>query len=274
MVLTGRLSVAAQPWLADHVVMGSILVPGTAFVELALRAGEQVGCPRLEELTIEAPLVLPERGTVTVQVTVGAEEQDGRRPVALYSRPDEGASWVRHAGGVLGGAVAVEAFEFGVWPPAGAVPVDVSGLYEGLASAGLAYGPVFRGVRSVWRGEPGVVFAEVVLPDSVAGEAGVFGLHPALLDAALQVVGVGGVLEDSGARLPFVWSGVSLLASGASVLRVRVAASGGDGVSVSVADASGVSVAVVESLVLRPVSERQVRAAGSGSEDSLFEIDW
>ena len=62
-VLTGRLSVAAQPWLADHVVAGAVLVPGTALVELAVRAGDAAGCGRVEELVLEAPLILPARGS-------------------------------------------------------------------------------------------------------------------------------------------------------------------------------------------------------------------
>ena len=45
-VLTGRLSTAAQPWLADHAVAGTVLFPGAGFVELVLRAGDEVGCAR------------------------------------------------------------------------------------------------------------------------------------------------------------------------------------------------------------------------------------
>ncbi|MGW3233885.1 type I polyketide synthase, partial [Kitasatospora sp. NPDC001095] len=80
-LFTGRLSVESHPWLADHVVLGSVILPGTAFVELAVRAGDQVGCSLVEELTLEAPLVLPGSGGVQVQVTVGAVDASGRRSV-------------------------------------------------------------------------------------------------------------------------------------------------------------------------------------------------
>ena len=70
-VLTGRVSVGVQPWLADHAVAGIVLFPATAFVELAVRAGDAAGCGRVEELALEAPLVLPAAGAVQVQVTVG-----------------------------------------------------------------------------------------------------------------------------------------------------------------------------------------------------------
>ncbi len=98
-LLAGRLSLAAQPWLGDHVVHGSVLVPGTAFVDLAIRAGDQVGCEMLEELTLEAPLVLPERGGVQLQLVVEAPSATGGRPFAVYARRQDGLGeepWTRH----------------------------------------------------------------------------------------------------------------------------------------------------------------------------------
>ncbi|MFG2723520.1 beta-ketoacyl synthase N-terminal-like domain-containing protein, partial [Streptomyces sp. NPDC048416] len=169
-LFTGRLSAQTQPWLADHVVGGSIFFPGTGFVELAIRAGDQVGCGLLEELTLEAPLVLPSRGGVQVQVVVGAPEGgSGVRAVRVFSRGEEAAgevAWTRHATGVLGagargGVDGSGGAEFTVWPPVGAVPVSVEGVYERYAEGGLVYGPVFRGLRAAWR-LGGDVFAEVV----------------------------------------------------------------------------------------------------------------
>ncbi|WP_369799342.1 acyltransferase domain-containing protein, partial [Micromonospora sp. M42] len=71
-VLTGRLSASTHPWLADHVVGGAVVLPGTALVELAVRAGDEVGASRVRELTVAAPLVLPNPGAIRVQVRVGA----------------------------------------------------------------------------------------------------------------------------------------------------------------------------------------------------------
>ncbi|MEU9006349.1 type I polyketide synthase, partial [Streptomyces sp. NPDC048551] len=276
-LLTGRLSVQSHPWLAEHAVGGTVILPGTAFVELAVRAGDQVGCGRLVELTIEAPLVLPESGGVQVQVVVGAADEAGLRSVDFFSRSDAGEfaePWARHASGVLSAEADVPSFSLEAWPPAGAVEVAVEGLYEGLAEAGFVYGPVFRGLTSVWRSGD-EVFAEVALPEEVVGEAGRFGLHPALLDAALHALGVGGLLPDEGAGgwLPFAWSGVSLVASGASRLRVRLTSSGTGAVSLAVADGAGDAVLSVDSLVLRPV-DGQVAASGGLERDALFRLDW
>src|SRR5262249_7094359 len=71
-LLTGRLSVQAQPWLADHVVDGAVLLPGAALVELAVRAGDEVGCDEVTDLTLTAPAPLPPHGAVQLQVWVGA----------------------------------------------------------------------------------------------------------------------------------------------------------------------------------------------------------
>ncbi|WP_208615158.1 polyketide synthase dehydratase domain-containing protein, partial [Streptomyces caeruleatus] len=167
-VFTSRLSLASHAWLADHAVRGVVLLAGTAFVELLVRAGDEVGCGVLEELTLERPLVLPERGAVQVQVVAEAPEESGRRAVSVYSRLEEETDWTRHASGTLGASGAsVPVWQETAWPPAGAEPVSVDDLYDGLAETGYGYGPTFQGLRAVWRrGEE--VFAEVCLAEEVA----------------------------------------------------------------------------------------------------------
>ncbi|MBX7475298.1 acyltransferase domain-containing protein, partial [Streptomyces sp. MAG02] len=277
-VLTGRLSLGSQPWLADHVVGGSVLFPGTGMVELAIAAGDRVGCEYLEELTLQAPLVIPERGGVAVQVVVGSAAEDGTRPVQMYARPDgEEQPWTCHATGLLSADAQSPSFDLVEWPPVGAVRVGAEGLYEGLGLAGLGYGPVFQGVQAVWR-RGGEVFAEVALPEEVSVDG--FGVHPALLDACLHVMAVGegerggdGGGAAGSARLPFVWSGVSFHAVGAARVRLRLAVAG-ESVALEVADDQGRPVAKVDSLVLREVSADQVAAAASAFHESLFEVEW
>ncbi|MFI1569163.1 polyketide synthase dehydratase domain-containing protein, partial [Streptomyces sp. NPDC020490] len=281
-LLTGRLSLRSHPWLADHAVGGTVLLPGTAFVELVLRAGEEAGCGAVEELTLEAPLALPERGSVQVQVLVGTAGEDGARSVSVHARPEGGdAVWVRHAEGRLApaGAVAAEAAGWAVaWPPPGAEPVDLDGFYEGLALAGYGYGPAFQGLARAWcRSDGDVVFAEVVLPDAQREEAGRFALHPALLDAALHGLALSGPAADTGdVRLPFAWSEVRLQAVGASRLRVRLTPTGPDTLAVDVADPAGHPVASVASLATRTVSGERLAAslAGAGRPDALHRLEW
>ncbi|MFD7505222.1 type I polyketide synthase, partial [Streptomyces sp. NPDC059850] len=284
-LFTGVLSPRTHPWLADHEVMDTVLLPGTAFVELACAAGAQVGCERLDELALEAPLVLPERTGVRVQLVVEGPDESGRRSFSLHSRRQDALGtepWTRHATGVLAvGVRGAELDELSVWPPQGATQVAVDGLYEELAGAGLGYGPVFRGLRGAWRlGDD--LYAEVGFPEDAVtsgAEAERFGLHPALLDAALHALGAEGVDHDAasseGALLPFAWSGVQLHAAGAGVLRVRLSEqSSSNDVSLLVADGTGRAVATVESVALRPASADHVHAARGGVHESLFQLEW
>ncbi|MFE0026115.1 SDR family NAD(P)-dependent oxidoreductase [Amycolatopsis sp. NPDC059021] len=274
-VLTGRLSVESQPWLADHVVRGSVLLPGTGFVELAIRAADEAGCAAVEELTLRAPLILPEFGGVALQVVVGAEEA-GRRTLSVYSRAEDAPAdqpWTLHASGALGVQAQPESFDLTAWPPDGAVPIDVEGAYERLIDRGYGYGPVFQGMRAAWRrGEE--VFAEVALPPEAVDSAAAFGLHPALLDAAMHADLLG---ENDGATLlPFVWNGVTLHAAGAAMLRVRLTRLSGDELTaIDVADGEGRPVASVRSLVSFPVTDEQLaEAATRGHAGELFRIAW
>ncbi|MFE7486560.1 type I polyketide synthase [Kitasatospora sp. NPDC057541] len=276
LLLTGRLSAHTHPWLADHVVLGTVLLPGTAFVELAIRAGDQVGCGLLEELTLEAPLLLPDHGGVVVQVSVGPPDGNGRRSFGLYSRPEDAPAedeWTRHGTGVLGTGPADAGEDLTHWPPADATAIDLTGFYDRLAERSFDYGPVFQGLRAAWRrGEE--VFATVALPAEAQPEAARFGLHPALLDAALHAVGFGPLGDMGTGRLAFSWEGVRLHATGAAELRVRLAPTGTDAVSVTVADGTGRAVAGVGTLSFRTVGDEQLRPARGGHHDALYRVDW
>ncbi|WP_143670358.1 type I polyketide synthase, partial [Streptomyces antimycoticus] len=275
LVLTGRLSTRGQPWLADHAVLDAVLFPGTAFLELAIQAGDQVGCDRVEELTLQAPLILPERGAVTLQLVVDAPDEDGHRTLNVYSRPEDAQRelpWTRHATGVLAVGAAEGSYGLGgAWPPPGAEPIEVEDLYERFAAGGFGYGPSFQGLRAAWlRGEE--VFAEVRLPQEQQSAATAYGLHPALLDAALHTIALGPTFQDGEGRLPFSWTGVSLHAAGAGEVRVRLTPDGADTVALTVADTIGRPVATVESLVLRKRPQRLGDATTGG--DALYRLDW
>ncbi|MGV9271374.1 SDR family NAD(P)-dependent oxidoreductase, partial [Kitasatospora sp. NPDC003701] len=274
LLMTGRLSLATHPWLADHTVLGDAVVPGTALLELALRAGAEAGCASVEELTIQTPLVLPPVGGILVQLSVGRPDPAGLRPVELHSRPERGpdeSPWTLNAAGTLARQPAEAPEGLTVWPPEGATEVGIDGLYDRLAELGFTYGPTFRGLRQVWR-HGDHTFAEVELPTEQYGT--VFGLHPALLDAALHAVAFGSPDLPSNGTLPFSWSGVRLHSEGASTLRVRFAPAAGGAVSLDVADESGHPVASIDALVLRAVSPERLRAARTTFHESLFQVGW
>ncbi|MEU2588751.1 polyketide synthase dehydratase domain-containing protein, partial [Streptomyces avermitilis] len=279
---TGRVSLATHPWLGDHTVLGTVLVPGTAFVDLVGWVGDRVGCGGIRELTLATPLALAENAAVRLRVVLGAPDDTGCRPVAVYAQPDtkdEGTDWTRHAEGLLAPAGASETPAapsgpgFDVWPVPGAEPLPMDGFYEGLADAGFAYGPLFRGLRAAWR-RGDEVFAEVSLPADESGAG--FGVHPALLDAALHALGPAAQASDEpgSARLPFSWGEVRVHAVGADLLRVRLVRAADGTVTLDAADAAGRPVVSIGSLVLRPLSPDRLRADAHAPDDALFATRW
>ncbi|MBV8294596.1 MAG: SDR family NAD(P)-dependent oxidoreductase, partial [Mycobacterium sp.] len=273
LVLTGRLSTVGQPWLADHAVAGVVVLPGAGFVELAIRAGDEVGCGLVEELTLGTPLVVS--APVAVQVVVGVAGESGRRAVSVYSRADQPDSeWVLHAEGVLGVAAPAPVTDLSSWPPVGGLAVDVTDAYARLAARGYHYGPAFQGLQAMWR-RGGEVFAEIAVPDGV--EVGGFGIHPVLLDAALQAAGLGA--QTTQMMVPFCWQAVSLRAAGAARVRARIAPVGPDAISLELADAAGLPVLSVGSMLVRPISAEQLSAAvaaaaAAGVGQGLLELVW
>jgi len=270
-VLTGRLSAATQGWLADHAVDGVAVFPGAGFVELAIRAGDEVGCPVVDELTLQSPLLLPASGSVAVQLVVGAADESGQRSMSVFSRDSVDSAWNCHATGLLSSGSVEPGADLSLWPPEGATAVDVTDGYQRLAARGYEYGPAFQGLTALWR-RGDEFFAEVTLPQAAGGVAG-FGVHPVLLDAALHAAAV--THEGEGVALPFSWQGVSLHAAGASSVRARIAPSGPSAVSVELADGLGLPVLSVASMVARPISHQQLMAAVAGAAgDRLFELVW
>ena len=288
-VFTGRLSLVDQPWLADHAVSGTVLLPGTALVELALHAGHHLGSGYLEGFTLETPLTVAGEDGVRVQLSVSEPDDAGRRVVKLHSRVYDGEDapgpWVRHATGTLiadpvGVGTIVVPETSAVWPPAGAQSLDLDGFYEGLSDIGYEYGPLFQGLEAAWRvGDD--VYAEVALPKDtdVTG----FGIHPALLDAALHTlaaasgaIGSEGATDGAELRLPFDFSGVCLHETGAVAARV-IASPGTEGnVRLTLTNDSGKPLATIEAVTTRPVDDSQLASlrGESATHAPLLTVDW
>jgi acyl transferase domain-containing protein/acyl carrier protein len=311
-LFTGRLALDSHPWLADHAVRGTAVLAGMAFLELTLHAGREAGCPAVRELVLQAPLVLPERGALALQLVVGELEESGERSLTIHSRVEAESAdgvepeheWTHHASAVLvpehargerpasraehastqaGESVQADAAtrERAValagesWPPTGAEPVELDGLYDQLAGLGLEYGPAFQALRAAWRrGEE--MFVEVALNEDESGQAVGFGVHPVLLDAALHA-SAASLAEADGAqgtaRLPFAFSGVELYATGASTLRISLARADADAVSLVAVDEHGELVAAIDSLVARELSVAEL-PRGGGAHESLLGLEW
>ncbi len=297
-LFTGRLSLDTQPWIADHIVMGVAVVPGAALAELAAHVSLQVECDHLEELVIEAPLILSEQVDVQLQVAVGELDESGRRQIEIYSRPQATSAhiqqqlndtWTRHARGTLAptgsdhedkSVLEQTAASFGAaWPPVGAVEVPQDEFYGNLTNIGFDYGPAFLGVRTVWRrGQD--VFAELEMPGGEQAQTGQFGLHPALLDAGLQAITARLMAEDRAdgretpLKLPFSFNGLKLYRKNVSRLRVQVSPVAADGNSLVAADETGQLVASLQSMVAREASREQLVSSHVAGVESLFGLEW
>ncbi|MFD5410306.1 SDR family NAD(P)-dependent oxidoreductase [Streptomyces nojiriensis] len=250
-VFSTRISTAEQPWLADHTVDGVVLVPGTYFVDLALRAGARLHCPRIAELVTHTPLA---SGEADLRLVVDLAEPDGTRAFRIHARTGDGG-WTSHVTGVL--APAPEEPPAAPVLPGDAEELDVTRLYETLTG----YGPAFRGLRRAWR-TADAVFAEVAVPD---GDPGAHALHPVLLDAALHTVALTSALDGDSPYLPFAWSGVRVHAPGATAARVRVVHHRADAVELLLTDHAGAPVASVDSVVLR---------RADAPAEPLHQVEW
>ncbi|MER5556443.1 type I polyketide synthase [Streptomyces sp. NPDC002793] len=264
LIATARLSVVAQPWLADHAVSGRVLLPGTALLELGCWAGWQLGCGTVRELTLQAPVLLPESGAVRLQLAVGAADERGEHTITVSSRPDPagaGEPWTSHAVGVLARDTSPAPSATVPWPPADAEPIDVGGLYERLRTGGLEYGPAFQGLRQAWRHGDDVL-AEIVLG---ARSDARYAVHPALLDGALHGLAL---LDGHGdAAVPFEFTDVRVHSAGAQTLRVRLSRGANGSARLIAEDDSGTPVLGIGGVTLRPASDLP-------GPDRVFQPDW
>ncbi|WP_053165252.1 type I polyketide synthase [Streptomyces noursei] len=271
-VLTGRLAPATHPWLGDHRTDGRITVPGTAFVELAVRAGDLTGTPHVARLDLPTPLVLGADDAVALQVRVGAADAEGHRPVAVHARPAaaEDAPWTTCATGLLtpDGTTDQAGPDTTEWPPRDARPMPVTAL-DPAADHGSA------GLTGLWRRD-GEVFAEAALTAGTAADRA-YGIHPALLAAAVRAAGAldAASPQDGGPRAPTGFDGLTLHATGATALRLRLTATGPDTVALAAVDAAGGAVLTADRITLGAPQDRpQPAPAGDTRQGGLFHLDW
>jgi acyl transferase domain-containing protein len=272
LVMTGRLSRSGQPWLADTRVLGATVAPSSMFLELAILAGDRVGCDRVAELSVQRPLILPDAGGLQLQVVFAERQPDGSCAVSMHSRPEGSEqAWTRHASARLSVGAEPGLPEAGPWPPAGAVQVPLTGFYERLAEAGYEYGPALRVVHGIWRDGTDVL-VEVALPaEQQSAEQQPYTVNPVLLEAATQVLR-DGALADLPVGMPLTWSEVSVQASGASRLRARISPTGPDTAELVLTDPAGGPVGSAHLVLAR--ASRQWLQGGLSSHDSLLRLEW
>ncbi|MFE3317482.1 type I polyketide synthase [Nocardia sp. NPDC059195] len=271
-VYSGRLSPSVQPWLDDHLIGEDMAVPTGALVELALRVGQDVGSPTVENLEFIQPLYLAETAATLIQVAVD-DAVDGGRTVLIHSRRDaEDAEWTLNAEGRLSDRAAVADRGSSPWPPADASSVDVGDIFTRLALTEVSYGPTYQVLGEVWRSE-GEYFADLRLDDGQERDVARFALHPALLESAVQIALLATDPSRDGTPASAAsWSGVEVHALGASSLRLRVTPTSEGAFAVRFEDDSSRLVARADALTVRSIPARPVTS--SDLHDALLRLDW
>ena len=281
-VFTTVVAADEPSWVQEHQVMGTVLMPGTAFFEAMRAAGaaSEPGEWDVADVVLMAPLVLSAGVPVRLQVTV-APAADGARRVEVYSSPEgEDGAWQLHAEGTIvpadtdtGAAVAL--------PPRGAKRLDASALYSDLTALGYGYGPTFQGIQEAWHVDE-EVWARVALPESAELSAIRYGLHPALLDSAMHSLLLTQRLKKKTGDdlfVPFEVERLSLREQGLSEIWVHVADFElGDGefwASLDIYNADGENVGRLHRLHARRVDRAVMRRlAAAGVDRFQFDVGW
>jgi myxalamid-type polyketide synthase MxaB len=194
------LSVQTLPYLRDHCIQGSVVLPGMAYLEMAMAAAtEALGAtasPMLTEVAFHQALFVPEDQVLAVQVVLFPTTA-GETTFQVFSLPEaadkQKTLWTLHASGRIR---LREDRRTSATPKHPTVvqlkarclkEVAAPELYQRLAQYGLQYGPLFQGIAKIWQGEEEAL-GQVQLPETLLSEAGAYHIHPVLLDASIQVL--------------------------------------------------------------------------------------
>ncbi len=202
------LSLEEVPFIADHKVQGVVVFPATAYLEMIHAAVAEAFGDRhavLSDVRFDKAMFLTSGAPRKVQLEMGAAQDRHRFAFEIFSRPESAdeAPWVRHVEGKVAIGRARSGARPARSPGSGDIhhqTVSIAALqqafeqsrtseshYRHCEARGIQYGPAFQGVTVLWS-RPGEALGRIVLPESVAEQAGAFHLHPALLDACLQVI--------------------------------------------------------------------------------------
>lgn len=277
-------------FLGDHRKRGAAVFPATAYLEMARAAAARIF--KRDDVTIEdvvmfEPLLIDDDGTRTVQLVATPDGDDAAefRIFSLDAESSGDAHWKQHATGTLrvGKAIEEHASSLSDVRARFSDEVPASAYYQRLEAEGHDYGPTFRGVTRIWPSSDEVL-AEIELPDPARKNLEKYFVHPALLDAALQLLGAtvqsGAPEQQDKTYLPVSLDRFMVQKPGLtrfwSYTRVRsdVAGDAAHVVDVLIYDDSGAVVAEVAGMRLQPITRAALGASARERDNWLHEIEW
>jgi acyl transferase domain-containing protein/NADPH:quinone reductase-like Zn-dependent oxidoreductase/NADP-dependent 3-hydroxy acid dehydrogenase YdfG len=195
-VFESQLSTLHPPFLADHRICGQVILPATAYIEMALAGAHHLfgeGMHSVESLSLREALQL-DSGTPTSIQVVFQSKDEGSAAFEIFSALGDGqdadAVWTRHVlGRVVNAAkletAGVETIDLQAVLDRCTEFVDTKALYQNFNEQGCEFGPAFRNIHALRRGTMETL-AEIILAESLGSGAALYRFHPALLDACFQ----------------------------------------------------------------------------------------
>ena len=189
-----HLSIELFPYLGDHQIFEYWIVPSPVYIEMVLSAAFTVSGDRnqcIENMEVHKAMFLSRDEDHVVQLVLKEQGQERRR-FEVYGL--EGKEWVLFVSGTIRPGQSNEA---SVRPDALAdfkarinTEVNVSNYYKQMGQFGLNFGPLFRGIQSMWRAE-GQALGLIRVPDPLVEDASAYAwIHPAVLDTCFHLIGV------------------------------------------------------------------------------------
>ncbi len=277
------VSATHPSWLADHRVFDQIVVPGAWWGFLMMSSMSQVDTTRpaaVEDLQLHAPLILEDGERRNLQIALGSPDGDGGRGISVFSRKEDGDSWIRHVEArVVTGEGPASPRHHSPAPNETGSLVSGDRLRDSFARIGLIYGPTFHGIETYRHTADGAV-AELVSTADPEGKP----FLPAMLDAAIQVALA--TADDSGdaLHLPFGWQRLWITESPPDRLWCHVfrhpANANTDSSQVTwsadirLIDDSGEVVGEFVGLIMRRATRSTLLSASGGLADLLHETVW
>ncbi len=205
-IFESEISVEFPALLNDHRIYGKAIFPGTGYLEMALAAAKQVFDGRncsLNDVAIHEVLPLADEGEQTIQIVLSNMESE-HVLFEIFSLHEAAGdpikeNWKLHASGTIHSEPAssthAETVDLEQLKKVCTNSFDVAPYYQQLADLGLEYGPTFQGIHQIWGGE-GEVLGQIILPAESLSESQNYQIHPALLDACLQLLGAVTPISD------------------------------------------------------------------------------